>query len=272
MQRLAGHHDVRATLRQDLSAYGDHADLNSQNCFAAIDVRVTDRLLEVMAVFRPDVVLNCVGIVKQREDGLCAIPNLEINALLPHRLAQLCRAVGARLVHISTDCVFSGRKGMYSEDDEPDPIDVYGQCKLLGEIVAADVMTLRTSIIGLEMKRKAGLVEWFLAQQEPIRGFTKAIFSGLTTLELARVIERLLVDFPKASGLYHVASAPISKYELLAGLRNRLGREIRIDPDVEFHCDRSLCGNRFNQEFGYAPPSWDSMLDELALKIRERTK
>ncbi len=272
MRRLAGRYDAKATLRQDMSAYDGLPELGPHNCYAGVDVRVTDHLMAVLAKFHPDVVLNSVGIVKQREDGLDTIPNLEINALLPHRLTQLCRAVGARLIHISTDCVFSGRRGMYSESDPPDPIDVYGHSKLLGEVEASGAMTLRTSIIGLELKRKAGLVEWFLRQKGSIRGFRNAIFSGLTTMELARLIERLLVDFPEASGRYHVASKAISKYELLVGLRDRIGLEIRIDPDDEFRCDRSLDGNRFNRDFGYTPPAWNLMLDELAQAIRERMK
>ena len=168
----------------------------------------TDALLGALARLRPDAVLNCVGLVKQLDssrDPLAAIP---LNALLPHRLARCCGLLGARLVHVSTDCVFSGRTGGYRESDVPDPVDLYGRSKLLGEVEHAPGLTLRTSIIGLELSRKVGLIEWFLAQRGMIRGFRRAIYTGLTTRVLGRLIERILLDHPDLHGVWQVASAP----------------------------------------------------------------
>jgi dTDP-4-dehydrorhamnose reductase len=234
-------------------------------------VRADARLAEVVADFLPEVVINAAGIVKQRPAAAEVIPSLEINALLPHRLAVLCRAARARLVHMSTDCVFSGSQGHYGEDDLPDAHDLYGRTKLLGEVHEAHCVTVRTSIIGLELARRKSLIEWYLAQRGTIRGFRRAIYSGLTTSEMARVIERVLQLHPDLSGLWHVASAPISKYDLLCRLNDRLGRQdLRIEPDDELVCDRSLDQRRFQARTGYVAPAWDAMLDELGVQIMNR--
>jgi dTDP-4-dehydrorhamnose reductase len=192
-----------------------------------------------------------------------------VNALLPHRLALMCADVSARLVHISTDCVFSGARGGYREDDFADAADLYGRTKFLGEVgQEPHCLTLRTSIIGPELARKASLLEWFLAQRTRVRGFTKAIFSGFTTTELARVIELMLTRYPDASGLYHVSSEPINKYDLLVAIRDALGLDIEIVPDATFEIDRSLDSTRFRSEFNYTPPSWPAMIGELANELR----
>jgi len=192
--------------------------------------------------------------------------------LLPHRLSNLCARMGTRLVQISTDCVFSGNKGMYREGDLEDARDLYGRTKLLGEVrEGKHVVTLRTSIIGLELARKKSLIEWFLAQRGRVKGFTRAIYSGFTTLEMARVIELVLCEHTSLSGLWHVASEPIRKFDLLDRLATLLGRQdIKLEAEDAFHCDRSLDASRFNMYTGYLPPSWDAMLKELAEQIRER--
>lgn len=269
IRHLRGRHEVRATLRQDAPAYAAYGLFGEQDAYFGVDVRSDGALTGVMADFRPDAVVNAVGIVKQRPSAKESIPSLEINALLPHRLAVLCRAAGARLVHLSTDCVFSGRGGMYREDHPSDAEDLYGKSKYLGEVHEPHCLTLRTSIIGLELSRRKSLVEWFLAQRGTIRGFRRAIYSGFTTAEMSRIIERLLTEHPDAGGVYHVASEPVNKYDLLVMLRDRLGRELEIVPDDDFRCDRSLDGSRFDAEFAYTPPSWAEMLDELAVEIEE---
>jgi dTDP-4-dehydrorhamnose reductase len=263
LKHFAPRHETRVTLRQPLSAYATLGLFNAENAYDGVELRTTDRLAPIVAAFRPDAVINAVGIVKQRPDAADAIRNIEINALLPHRLAQLCRDVGARLVHMSTDCVFSGRKGNYAESDTADADDLYGRTKHLGEVHAPNALTLRTSFIGRELLRKTGLLEWFLAQTGTIRGFRRAIFSGFTTIEMARIIEMLLTRFPQAAGVYQVAAEPISKHDLLTLVKNRLGLAVRIEPYDDFVCDRSLDGARFRREFSYRPPSWEAMVAEL---------
>ncbi len=199
-----------------------------------------DSLLAVLARVRPQVVLNCIGVVKQRvasNDPLVSIP---VNAVLPHRLARCCALLGARLVHISTDCVFSGRAGHYAETAVPDAEDLYGRSKLLGEVDGVNAITLRTSIIGRELGSRNGLLEWFLSQQGSVRGFTRAIFSGLTTDELTRVIARYVLPRPDLTGVWHVGAAPISKHDLLGILRDVYDRRIAIEPDDTVAIDRSL--------------------------------
>lgn len=267
---LSRSHEVRVTLRQERDAYSHFKLFTETNAYTGVDVRVTDRLVGVLADFHPEVVINAVGVVKQRKDGLDRIPNLEINALLPHRIAALCNAIGARLIHISTDCVFSGRRGGYTENDEPDPIDVYGHSKLLGEVTNPGCITLRTSIIGTELSRHTSLLEWFLAQKGKAFGYRNAIFSGLTTTEASRIMERLICNFPDSAGIYHVSSQPISKFDLLTLIRDKFGLPIELVPDDAFHCNRSLDSRRFRKDFGYEPPTWQQMIEELAADYRTR--
>lgn len=259
-RELRDHHETRVTLRRGSA---------EAHVFAGVEARGSRRIEEVIAQFRPAAVVNCIGIVKQRPESEDAIASIEVNALLPHRVAAACRAGGARVIHLSTDCVFSGARGAYREEDLPDPVDLYGRSKLLGEIAGEGALTLRTSMIGLGGSRKSGLVDWFLAQQGRVQGYRKAVFSGLTTRALARVIRLLIEKHPAASGLYHVSAAPISKYDLLVALRERLARSIDIVPADEPRIDRSLDSARFRRAFAWQPPAWEAMLDELAGELRK---
>ena len=270
-RQLGEHHDVRVTLRQALDDYRGFGLFSAQNAIDRVDVRDEARLRGVLSDFAPDVAINCVGIVKQRPDAKSPVPSLEINSLYPHKLLALCSARGTRLVHFSTDCVFSGKTGGYRETDTPDPVDLYGHTKLLGELQDPPGLTLRTSIIGLELSRKAGLIEWFLAQRGKIRGFRRAVYTGFTTREMGRIVRRLLEQHDDLHGVWHVASAPINKYTLLVELAKKLQRsDVEIAADDAFACDRSLRADRFRAATGYAPPSWDEMLTELADDVRRR--
>jgi dTDP-4-dehydrorhamnose reductase len=264
LQHLAPRHDVRVTLRRALGAYAKFNLFTSANADGDVDARSFDRVAAVVGKFRPDAVINTIGIVKQRPEALDAIASIEINSLLPHRLALLCGGQGGQLIHISTDCVFSGRAGNYRESDPTDAEDLYGRSKLLGEIDHPRCVTLRTSFIGRELSRKVGLLEWFLAQKGTVPGFRRAIFSGFTTLEMTRIIERIVTRFPQASGVYHVSSAPISKHDLLALIKARLRLDTEIRPDDALRCNRSLDSARFRRDFEYSPPTWEGMIQELA--------
>lgn len=271
LKSWSGRHDVRVTVRGPLSAYAKYGLFRLENTYASINVQETDRLLEVLGDFRPEAVINCVGIIKQRSAAKESIPSLEINSLFPHRLRLICAAAGARLVHLSTDCVFNGRRGQYRPTDPADAEDLYGLSKYLGEVCEAPAITIRSSIIGPELSRKQSLIEWFLAQHGAIRGFTRAIYSGVTTLEMARIIEHILTQEPGLHGMWQVASLPISKHELLCQLSALLGRrDVTITPDHEFYCDRSLDGSDFARRTGYRVPDWNQMLEELAAQIQGR--
>ena len=267
-KQLKPRHDVRATLHQELSAYRQFGLYTAENAYTGLDVRCTEDLTKVLADFQPQAVVNGIGIIKQRAASTESIPSLEINALFPHRLAILCRTIGARLIHLSTDCVFSGKKGGYSEDDPSDAEDLYGRSKYLGEVSDSHCLTLRTSMIGRELSRKQSLLEWFLAQKDTIQGFRGAIFTGFTTLELSRIIEKMIVDHPGTAGLYHVSSDPISKYDLLMLIKKKMQLAVEIIPDDTFRCDRSLDSSRFRREFKYNPPAWEHMVEELSRDIK----
>lgn len=228
-----------------------------------VDVENVDDLLAVFSHVKPDVVINCIGLVKQlseANDPLSAIP---INSLLPHRLARLCAVSSSRLVHMSTDCVFAGSKGMYAEADTPDAEDLYGRSKLLGEVDYANAITLRTSIIGHELDGARSLVGWFLSQSGTVRGFRKAIFSGLPTVEIARLIRDYVLPNPNLRGLYHVSADPINKYELLKLVADVYGKTIDIEVDESFMIDRSLDSSRFRSVTGFQPKPWSELVKSM---------
>lgn len=232
---------------------------------AGVDVENFDSLTRLFAAVHPDVVINCVGLVKQlagADDPLAAIP---INALLPHRLARLCELAGARLVHMSTDCIFSGAKGMYTEADVSDAKDLYGRSKYLGEVDYPHAIALRTSIIGHELGGARSLVGWFLAQTGSVKGFKRAIFSGLPTVEIARVIRDYVIPHPELHGVYHVSAKPINKFDLLTLVAQTYGRAIAITADDQLVIDRSLDSTRFRQATGFSPKPWP----ELVRTMRE---
>jgi dTDP-4-dehydrorhamnose reductase len=214
-------------------------------------------------IVHPDVVVNCIGLTKhhkEAEDALLAIP---INALFPHRLAELCAVGGSRLIHVSTDCVFSGLKGAYIEGDEADARDLYGRAKFLGELNYPHAITLRTSTIGHELQSHYGLLEWFLAQQGRCKGYRNAIFSGLPNTVFAQLVRDIVIPRPDLSGLYHVGASPISKYDLLCLIARVYGKSIDIDPDEHFMIDRSLNSQRFSLATGYVAPSWPDLITSI---------
>ncbi len=270
-KQLSEIHDARVTLRGDLSEYLAFGLFNENNSYSRIELGSIELLARVVKDFRPEVIVNAAGFVKQKAEIKDSISRLEINSLLPHWLALLCEQTSARLIHMSTDGVFSGKKGGYRESDPSDAEDLYGKSKFLGEVHEPHCLTLRTSIIGRELRHKTGLLEWFLSQKGKIKGFRRAIYSGFTTIVMARFIERIISRHARLSGLWHVASEPISKYDLLCMLKDKLGRQdVEIEPDGTHVCDRSLDATRFLKETNYKPPAWSTMLDELAERIRHR--
>jgi dTDP-4-dehydrorhamnose reductase len=230
---------------------------------AGVDVENQDILTRVLADLRPAVLVNCIGLVKQlaeADDPLLALP---INAMLPHRLARLCALGGARLVHVSTDCVFNGGKGNYRESDPSDAEDLYGKSKFLGEVAYPQTITLRTSIIGHELAGAHGLIDWFLAQEGRVKGYSRAIFSGLPTVELARAVRDFVLPHPEISGVFHVAAKPIAKLDLLRLVAEVYGKSIEIVPDDVVAIDRSLNADRFHEATGYVAPPWPELVKRM---------
>lgn len=263
-----GEFDVTGTVRNPavLSFFDDSV---RPSIWTNVDVIEENALVSLLASTAPDIVVNCIGLIKQLSSAIDPLAALPINSLFPHRLARLCSLGKARLVHISTDCVFTGSTGRYLESDVGDATDLYGRSKLLGEVTKySNAITLRTSIIGREISSAHSLLDWFLAQNGSIKGFRKAIFSGLPTWELATIIKDFVVPQPDLNGLYHVSSDAISKFDLLTLIANQYGKDIEIVPDDDLVIDRSLDSSRFTADSGYKSPVWP----ELIRRMHEQDK
>jgi len=265
-QILSRRMEVWATVTKETINYSEYNLVQKDHLIGQINIQDIVSLQKVIEGVKPQVVVNAVGIVKQRDEAKQAVPSIQVNALFPHQLADICEKYGIRVLQISTDCVFSGEKGNYSEIDKADPMDLYGRSKLLGELNRSGCLTLRTSIIGWELSRFTSLLSWFASQRgRSIKGYKNAIYSGFSTSVLAKLISDLIETRPDLQGLYHVASKPISKYDLLFQMRNELGwDDIDIEPDELFCCDRSLDGSRFTAITGWHSPCWNQMISELA--------
>lgn len=270
---MLGHEAIRV-LAPDFEVWGScrHPEelpalgVSAERLLGGLDATDRDSAYALVDRVRPDLVINAVGIVKQRPDAKAAIPSIEVNSLWPHVLADACERRGARMVHVSTDCAFSGSRGSYTEADVPDAFDLYGRSKLLGEVIDREgAVTLRTSIIGWQIGAPTSLLGWFAAHRnEHLRGFTKAVFSGLTTRALTELIRDVVLRDTELSGLWHVSAEPIDKYALLTKLAEHLGWDVDIAPSEEVSIDRSLDSTRFRDRTGWTPPSWDEMLEALA--------
>ncbi len=257
--------DAFVTVRTSSEVLSRYGIFHSSHIVEGVDAFDFASVERAVVSIKPDAVVNCIGIVKQHSLAKDPTACVTINALLPHRLNDLCRSLGSRLVHVSTDCVFDGRRGRYRETDSPNATDLYGLSKALGEPSAAPALTLRTSIIGRELNTSSGLVEWFLSNRNAqVKGYTQARFSGLTTLELSRVIVDVLENHPTLNGLFHVASEPIDKHALLRELNASFNAGARIEPDYTFSIDRTLDASQFAASTGYSSPSWKAMIAEMA--------
>jgi len=215
-----------------------------------------------------DVIVNCIGIVKQLPESNDWNISHAINTEFPHKLSTYASTHGIQLIHISTDCVFDGQKGMYTENDIPNAIDIYGRTKFAGEV--RDALTLRTSIIGREINTRHGLLEWFLSKQGmKVQGYKESVFSGVTTNELSYLVSELIYWMDDLTGVYHVASTPINKFDLLTNINQYIDNKIEIEPVAGEIINRSLDGTKLRRVIGYTPPSWDEMIDEMMVDNTE---
>jgi dTDP-4-dehydrorhamnose reductase len=256
--------DAVATVREPEVPPAAAGVLDPQRTITGVSVGDFDSVAAAIERANPDVIVNCIGVVKQRPEAADAVELMRANALFPHQLA----AAGPRLIHISTDCVFSGARGDYRESDRTDPVDLYGRSKLAGEPTADGVLTLRTSMLGRELERHSGLLEWFLAAGDRVSGYSNAIFSGPTAPVLCRLIGDLIERGGELDGIWHVGAEPISKLDLLELVRDRFGLDTRIEPDPSLRVDRSLDASRLREGFGWNPPGWEAMIEELAEEER----
>ena len=233
-----------------------------KNLISNINVNSDKKISNLFSLVNPDIVINCIGVIKQLDQSSNVLDVVPINSLLPHRLAMLCKKKSIKLIHFSTDCVFSGEKGNYIESDNPDAKDLYGRSKLIGEIDYPNCLTLRTSIIGPELISSRSLLCWFLKQRGTIKGYVKAIFSGLPTVEIARIMSEYIIE-SNLSVIYHLSGNSIDKYSLLNLIAKIYNHKIKIVPDTKIVIDRSLNCEKFKNITGYEPKSWDYLVKSM---------
>jgi dTDP-4-dehydrorhamnose reductase len=263
LRSLAENFETWGTVRRDQLTAQETVSMS--RVLTGMDLLKESKLKSALDLSLPDVVINCVGLIKQRKEASSVRLSIELNSLLPHRIADECRSRGIRMIHISTDCVFSGARGSYTEDDPTDAEDLYGRTKALGEVSGDRILTLRTSIIGHEKESALSLVDWFLSRRnETIQGYTRAVYSGFPTVVLSREVARIISSFPAVSGLYQVSADPITKYDLLRIIARVYDKtDVRIEPYEPFQCDRSLDSTRYRRATGFLPPPWDKMIEEM---------
>jgi len=265
-QVLSQRFETFATFR-DIDGVWRHFPMYQNNpaTIGGVDAMDFNSIIHTLYDIKPDVVINCIGIIKHLKEAKDAIISITLNALFPNRLAELCQLAGIRMFHMSTDCVFTGRKGNYTEEDIPDAEDLYGRSKFLGEVDKPGCLTIRTSIFGRDFLKQIAFLEWFLSNDGgSVRGYTNAIYTGFPTQILAKMIGDLINDYPDLSGLYQISSEPISKYNLLVKIRDRMNLDIEIERFQDEPCDLSLNSSKFRNETGYRIPDWDEMIEELA--------
>lgn len=264
IQVLRQGHEVFGTLRSDSSESLPDPIFERVDLIPGVTVEDADSVRRAVVESKPDVVINAIGIIKQLPDSKNVITTLTVNSIFPHRLAELGHEFAFRLITMSTDCVFSGERGNYSENDSPDAVDLYGRSKQLGEVTGSNCLTLRTSIIGHELGTAHSLIDWFLSNRDgKVKGFANAIYSGFPTVVFAAIIDNLIRNYPQLSGLYHVSSEPINKYDLLALVNKEYAANVTIERDEDFKIDRSLDSTRFRNETGFVPSSWEEMVRSM---------
>ncbi|MDR0609070.1 MAG: SDR family oxidoreductase [Planctomycetaceae bacterium] len=265
VQLFSNRFETWTTTRSSFSYLEKFGLFDENRTITGVDIKNIDTIISVLGKVKPDIVINCVGIIKQHEDAYDPITCLKINSLFPHQLSNLCHTIDSKLIHIGTDCVFSGKKGDYTEKDISDAEDLYGKTKFLGEITGMENLTLRTSIIGRELTSTQSLIDWFLSNRgKRVRGFSRAIYSGFTTHQFAQILGDVIEYHPQLSGLFHVSSEPISKFELLKLVNQFYHAGITIDEETEFLCNRNLDSSFFRHRTGFIPPTWETMIEEMA--------
>lgn len=265
VQTLRAESDVYTMIRSWHGCYDDYGIFEKDKTIVGIDINDFDSVVRVVGNIKPDVIVNGVGVIKQLPTAKDPVTSIKINALFPHQIAALCRAARIRFIHVSTDCVFDGKTGGYLDDDVSNATDLYGRSKFLGEVDGDHCLTLRTSIIGRELRSASGLVEWFLSQRgTTANGYKHAIFSGLTTDALSKTIAEVIEKHPQLCGIYQVSSEPINKFDLLSRIKSAMNLDVDLIGESDFRIDRSLNSDRFQNATGIETPSWDELIEGLA--------
>ena len=259
--------EVWTTVRGNYSSVERFGFFEREKTSTNVAAENFDSIVRAFVVAKPDVVVNCIGVIKQLMGAKDPILTLSVNSIFPHRVAQLCQVSGARFITLSTDCVFSGEKGDYRETDTPDAVDLYGQSKHWGEVTNENCLTVRTSIIGRELGTAHSLIDWFLSNRglnRPLKGFTGAIYTGFPATVLADILADIIEMRPNLSGLWHISSDPINKFNLLQMVNEEFNAGLEIESDSDFHCDRSLNSDLYRTEFNFKPSPWAQMIKQMA--------
>lgn len=265
VQQLRGRFDVSGTIRGSFDTVEPFGIFERESTIENVSAQDIPSIEGAIQTVQPDVVVNAVGVIKQLPSAKDVITTLEINSIFPHRLAEFGAKYGFRLITVSTDCVFDGVKGFYNEEDTPNAADLYGKSKNLGEVTSENCLTVRTSIIGRELGSAHSLIEWFLSNRGgTVSGFKNAIYSGFPTIVIADIIVSLITDHKELSGLYHIASDPINKFDLLTLVNEYYNASVNIEASEEFKIDRSLDASRFNKLTGFVPEPWEEMIRKMA--------
>jgi dTDP-4-dehydrorhamnose reductase len=267
------HFDVWTTLRGNFDTVERYGIFQKEKTICGVTAEDFDSIVNAFAIVKPNVVMNCIGVIKQSKTSKNPVVTLSTNAIFPHRVAALCQTAGARFITLSTDCVFAGTRGNYSESDTPDALDLYGQSKRWGEVVGSEnCLTIRSSIIGRELFTTHSLVDWFLSNRgknKIVRGFTQAIYTGFPTVVFCYIFWDIIENHTDLSGLWHISSEPISKFELLKIINQVFDAKIQIEPFADFHCDRSLDSSRFRAKTKFQPAQWNTMIEQMAEDSKE---
>lgn len=259
-------HDVYALCRSDLKDdMHTLPGIDWSKCWTGIDVTDLSLLEGKIREIKPEIVINCVGIVKQNPLSKDPLTTIHLNALLPHQIAKVCGDNGARMIQMSTDCVFQGDKGNYQESDNTDATDLYGKSKALGEVVDQEhVLTIRTSTIGLEIHPHGGLIEWLVSQKnKEIKGFSEAIYSGFPTHTYAKILNEFVLPNHSLHGVIHISSQPINKYDLLKMTNEIFDLGIRINKEDSFVMKRGLDSSLFRKKTGAPLFKWADIIHDL---------
>ncbi len=268
IQTLGPKFDVWGTIRGEFASVERFGLFDRAKTIEFVDAESPDSIESAIMKVRPDCVINAIGVIKQLPTAKDVIRTLMINAIFPHRLAQMGVKFGFRLITVSTDCVFDGAKGRYSENDLPNATDLYGKSKNLGEVTGENCLTIRTSIIGRELDSSHGLIEWFLSNRgKTVAGFTNAIFSGFPTIVFADIIGSLIIDHKELSGLYHIAAEPVSKFDLLTLVNRYYDASVTLQRSEDLKIDRSLDGSLFEKMTGFRPSPWNEMIRTMAADV-----
>jgi dTDP-4-dehydrorhamnose reductase len=265
LQKLSSDFEIFGVLHHSKDYYNNPPLFSGQNIIENINVSEFDILKGVLYTVNPDIIINCVGITKRKIDINDPLDAISINSAFPHQLAKWAKVNKKRVIHFSTDCVFNGKIGNYTETSLSSAEDVYGKTKYLGELHYDNTITIRSSFIGQELFDKTELFEWFLAQSgKQIKGFKNTLYSGVSTIFMASVVKDIILNYPGLSGLYQLATEkPISKYQLLNLAKKVFDVKVDIIPDIEhIHCP-TLDASKLRKAINIAVPSWEEMMTDL---------